>query len=64
MSTVGAPEEYKDLNVGEVEAAYTSTRLFSNSVLRHKRRVSENQQPDSESEGFCQNSELILVFCH
>jgi hypothetical protein len=50
MSTVGAPEEYKDLNVGEVEAAYTSTRLFSNSVLRHKRRVSENQQPDSESE--------------
>ena len=50
MSTVGAPAEYDDLNVGEVEAAYTSTRLFSNSVMRHKRRMMEKESANTEPE--------------
>ena len=50
MSTVGAPEEYKDLNVGEVEAAYTSTRMMRNSVLEYKRRAMERIDRKSKSE--------------
>ena len=50
MSTVGAPAEYDDLNVGEVEAAYTSTRMFSNSVMRHKRRMMEKESANTEPE--------------
>ena len=50
MSTVGAPAVYDDLNVGEVEAAYTSTRLFSNSVMRHKRRMMEKESANTEPE--------------
>ena len=40
-STVGAPAEYANLSVGEVEAAYTSSKMFSNSVLHHKRRIAK-----------------------
>ena len=32
------PDEYKDLNVGEVEAAYTSSRMMRNGVIHHKER--------------------------
>ena len=49
-STVGVPAEYNNLNVGEVEAAYTSTRMFSNSVMRHKWRMMEKESENSEPE--------------
>lgn len=51
MSTVGAPEEYKDLNVGEVEAAYTSSRMMRNSILEYKRRAVERIDRETKSGG-------------
>jgi len=50
MSTVGAPAEYDDLNVGEVEAAYTSTRMMRNSILEYKTRAMRRAAKAAESE--------------
>jgi hypothetical protein len=50
MSTVGAPEAYKDLNVGEVEAAYTSSRMMRNGILEYKRRAMERIDREAKSD--------------
>ena len=50
MSTVGAPAEYDDLNVGEVEAAYTSTMMMKNSILGYKTRAMQRVAKAAESE--------------
>ena len=49
-ATTDAPAEYSDLTVGEVESAYTSTRMFRNSMLRHKRRMmaKDNERQTAE----------------
>ena len=49
MSTVGAPAEYNNLSIGEVEAAYTSIRMMRNSVLEHERRAIERIHRETES---------------
>jgi len=42
-SIMGAPAEYANLKVGEVEAAYTSSKMFRNSVLHHKQRIAKEK---------------------
>ena len=41
ISTVNAPPEYRTLNVGEVESAYTSAKFMRNSVIRHRKRKTQ-----------------------